>query len=951
MENLNRRIKREMALYSSKSQLSNELLQKINSEKKQLYSDYEIWIDNLKNYMRVRKYRTVIGEIESKKHNFKRIQELHWKYQYLEIDAIFKLLKKKIWHHKKDIPIENSHQYHSCIFWFNQIFLILEQILLELRPDLNSQLNYKKTNIIKPIQCIIDSYVKFCFLLLIFSHYNQQIPDILSYLSIIDKIVPYMKFTVKSSSYLYMQKIQLFKVKILTENCDYLNAINSLESNIDFCYDYIKLLSDHKFNVYIFDIKDEKNRKYLENLKKKRLFKIYQYKGFIKQNENEENKINKQNLKFKNKKSLIALNQQKLKYIEILNNINQNRTKKNINKNKITNLGLKKNNSNISNFTKKTNSTNNNKTFKFNQSETQTTIATQSMIQIKNIKNKIPNNKNMNKTKIVIIDEEEDDDNKGHLLLKGIKHMKKNKKVIIEEVLSNMALNFYLRGALFENFGNIDSALDSYKEVEWLSIKFLGNKFPAFAKYMSSLLNCAWNNYNIIYNIKYEKVKLKKKKEILKDIEMIKKQERFNAQENKEEKFQFKSDKLFNDKKLNSYLTELGNKIYKEEEQRNFNIYNNFTKKGYILSTYNMVNDLLSDEFRPILKNMSKVEVTKPNDDIKDQIDKALIKRQHQYTVKENESIKNNNLIKSVNNIRNIISKDNTKESSININQSNNLNHNNKLKNKRKSYKQYKLSGKYFMKKLLNTNKKLNWYSMENSFQKNSTTCEISISNNNLKKSSSIYPYKDIINRQNKKFLNKSKVDNKNVPIKFRNKNYRRITKGNSAFLNLRSFHKKEKVENYFVDKDNFSKKIMEKKIFLDKFSRKEFIFLNNLLKTKYSLEEVVNPIDDLELKKVRHDADLSFNTKLEIAKSQGGKKILKNLIEENLDIETNNKNKRYIQNDSETPSEQSEDNNKDNNEKLKQIENEYNKIIVKRNKLIKIKNSIMNPTSKSLYI
>ena len=118
MENLNRRIKREMALYSSKSQLSNELLQKINSEKKQLYSDYEIWIDNLKNYMRVRKYRTVIGEIESKKHNFKRIQELHWKYQYLEIDAIFKLLKKKIWHHKKDMPIENSHQYHSCIFWY-----------------------------------------------------------------------------------------------------------------------------------------------------------------------------------------------------------------------------------------------------------------------------------------------------------------------------------------------------------------------------------------------------------------------------------------------------------------------------------------------------------------------------------------------------------------------------------------------------------------------------------------------------------------------------------------------------------------------------------------------------------------------------------------------------------------------------------------------------------------
>ena len=936
MENLNRRIKSEMALFSSKALLSNQLLQKLNTEKKQLCSNYEIWIDNLKNYMRVRKYRTVIGEIESKKHNFKAIKELHWIYQYLEIDAIFKLLKKKIWHHKKNISIENSHQYHSCIFWFNQIFLILEQILLELRPDLNNQLNYKNINIIKPIQCVIDSYIKLCFLLLIFAQYNEQIPDILSYISIIDKIVPYMKFTVKSSSYLFMQKIQLFKVKILTENCDYLNAINSLESNIDFCYNYIKLLSDSKFNVYIFDIKDEKNRKYLENLKKKRLFKIYQYKGFIKQNDNENN--NKHDLKFKNKKSLIALNQQKLKYIEILNNFNRSRHKKKANKNKITNLSSKKNSSNISHITNETNATNN-KTFK--QSESQTTIPTQPTIQIRHTKRKISSNKYMNKTKIVSIDEEDEDKN---LILKKIRHleeMNKNKKKIIEEVLSNMALNFYLRGALFENFGNIDSALDSYKEVEWFSIKFLGNKFPAFAKYMSSLLNCAWNNYNIIYNIKYEKVKLKKKKEILKDIEIIKNQEKLRYKENNEEKFQFKSNKLFNDKKLNNFLTELGNKIYKEEEQRNFNIYNNFTKKGYILSTYNMVNDLLSDEFRPILKNMSKVELTKPNEDVKDQIDKALIKRRHQYLVKENENIKNN-LINSVNNIKNTISKDNTKESSIIINPSKNK-YNNILKNKIKSLKQYKFNEKYLRTKVLNANKKLHSHSTEISLQKKSINCESS--NNNLKNSSSIFPHKDNTNRQSKKLLNKSKVENKNIPIKLKSKNHSGISRLRSSFF------KKEKVEKYFVDKDNFSKKIMRKKIFLDKYSTKEFIFLNNLLKTKCSLEEVVKPIDDLQLKKVRKDADLNFKTKLEIAKSQGGKKNLKNLIVQNINIESNNKNKRYIQNSSETPSEKSEDNNKDNSEKLKQIENEYNNIIVKRNKLIKIKKSILYSTSKSVYI
>ena len=232
---------------------------------------------------------------------------------------------------------------------------------------------------------------------------------------------------------------------------------------------------------------------------------------------------------------------------------------------------------------------------------------------------------------------------------------------------------------------------------------------------------------------------------------------------------------------------------------------------------------------------------------------------------------------------------------------------------------------------------------MENSLLKKQINCESSI--NNFNNNSSISPYKVITNNQNKKLLNKTKVVNKNILIKIKGKKHNRIKRVSSAIF------KKEKAEKYFVDKDNFSKKIMKKKIFLDKYSRKEFIFLNNLLKTKCSLEEIVKPIDDLELKKVRHDADLNFNTRLEIAKSQGGKKNLKNLIVQNINIESNNKNKRYIQNSSETPSEQSEDNNKDNNEKLKQIENEYNKIIVKRNKLIKIKNSIMNPTSKSLYI
>ena len=66
------------------------------------------------------------------------------------------------------------------------------------------------------------------------------------------------------------------------------------------------------------------------------------------------------------------------------------------------------------------------------------------------------------------------------------------------------------------------------------------------------------------------------------------------------------------------------------------------------------------------------------------------------------------------------------------------------------------------------------------------------------------------------------------------------------------------------------------------------------------------------------------------MAKSGKGKKNLKNLIRQNINIIENN----II----------------DNNSKLKQIENEYNDIILKRNKLIEIKKRAIY-TSKSSYI
>ena len=113
-----------------------------------------------------------------------------------------------------------------------------------------------------------------------------------------------------------------------------------------------------------------------------------------------------------------------------------------------------------------------------------------------------------------------------------------------------------------------------------------------------------------------------------------------------------------------------------------------------------------------------------------------------------------------------------------------------------------------------------------------------------------------------------------------------------------------------------------------------------NLLKTKSVFPEVIRPMDDLELKKIKQDANLNFNMKLELAKSGRGKKNLKNLIKTNLNMNKNVKNK-FIPNRSNTSTDKSENNIMDNDKKLEQLENECMNIALKKEKLIKKKYKI----------
>ena len=898
MEYINKHIIQELGKQASLI-YDSPLKTRINNEKIQKKKDFEMWLKNIRISMHMCKYRQVVNEIESRKDNFRLIPEEHWRYYVIEMDAIFKILKKKFIHHQIEISKENSHQNHSCMFWLNQMYLILEKLILIFRPDINHKLDFNNESIMKPIQCIIEGYIKLIFCLIVFSQYNHQIHEICAYLSMIDRIIPYMNYTTKSNSYIYFQKIQLLKVKLFIENCDYLSAMEAIKKNIYFCCDYIRLFGDEDFNIYYNEHYGDKYRRYNDNLT------------------SQEYTIN--------------------------NTYNNKNTEKNKNR-KLINKKIKKMDSKLNSPTKS------NKNFKFSDKNLLVNITSKSPIKYNNssleslsnkgdnntihrMKSKESNNLQINNATLEnaeVNNKLNEQQEKKDAFITQIKRKMKIQRYSnrpIEDILSNIALNFYLRGAIFEHLGNLDSALDSYKEVEWFSLKFLTKKLPNFVKYMSNLLTCAYNNYNLITRIKIEKQKKRNMRLLLCEKEEIKGGLKLKKNLFKRSSLNFNNNYRNNNRQLKNYLDNIGKELYKEEETRNFNLYNKFTKTGYILSTVKMIDDLLSNDFKDVLKKMKKIEITKPREEIKELINKIIIKK-NQKSFDDQTVI---NTKGSLNNI-NAIKKDNYDSTIINncLNKDNNQNFN--IKNRNKNLICLKKEN------IKTIHIKSDSINLDSSNKKYSISCKIS---NQSTKRFSGFSSDEFRKHNLEKIYNYSNIEENKSNVNIINTKKYHITKVNSkvnsGLSSSRSSHSKEKVQKYPMDKENFNKGFIKKKNFLDGFYNKEFKFHKNLLKTKSCPREFFKPPNDFDIKKVIEDAELNFSIKYEIAKSGRGKKNLNNLLKQNLNVINKNlQNNKLIRLTSPKFS-------NDNNEmKLKELNLDYIQIISKRNELIKRKKNII---------
>ena len=663
---------------------SEKSINKLNKEA-ELKRYYHNWLTDLNKLMHNCQYRHVLQEIESKKNEYKALKNDLWKCRVLEAKAMLKIIKIKFKKYSKEIGQENSKQNCSVKYWFNNICMTLEELVLEYNFSFNKHLNYKDILILKPIENIFELYVTFIYYLILFSLKIKEIPGTLSYFAIVEKLMPYIPFISDFKSLNMIQKIYLIKIKIYIQNYDFINAYEDIIYHYSICFRGIFL---------VFDL----------------------------------------------------------------------------------NSGLS---------------------------------------------------------------------------TKSIKNYEKTKKRYLYKILLNIIISFYLRGIICEHLGLYLKAIGSYRQCKWFAKKFLDDFSIKVYQFFSNLENKIHIYLEIFKDIRYLH-QLKQQDFVNDEIKNKKKQNKIKSLR----PYQIHSAKKFRvgnmtDKELENYLNIIGQKLLKDELNRNNNYLKKYTKISYILSTVNMIDNLLSKDFTEVLKKMDHIEVTKPEENINHLINKKLaIQRQKYFKKIGDEEIARKNKIKLIH------YKANSCSSSSNFSFSKNINYPIRYYNTKSRH--ISSTSLYAATKntdrLSSVNSCGNFKSIalyNNSNKKNSSNSvripKSSMTFLNMKKScSTTNMTSDSMVKKHKifKYHNNScntKYELNRSPSKFFKCNYKRVIK-------------------IPLNKNVFLSSFIGKKNYLDSFYEKEMTFQKNLLNAKKC--EIGKKPEDFDMQKMKKFAENEFNIK-----------------------------------------------------------------------------------------
>ena len=675
MLEINQFLKKQTKELRRKSLQSNfELKDKKEEEEK-----YDQWIVNLKELFSNKLYRQVLREIEEKKHYCKLLTKTEWlKIKLFRAKAILKIIKRKMIKHQKEVFIENATQNFSLKFWFNQIFMSLEELCLEIRFDVNPHMDPNSKEVLVIVHSLAEAHLEFIYYLSLYSINTGEVIPLLTYISNTDKIMEYSNLLLNNNIYDLFQDIQLIKIKLLIQNCNYIPALDSLNT-------FFKIF--FKDVIFYLDLSSHITSEFLNNPRKK---------------------------------------------------------------DKKRNMGLC-------------------------------------------------------------------------------------------NIIQKLIMAYYLRGVISEHLGFYKNSIKAYQQCRWFSNLFMVNYNKPVFKYFRNLEK-KYIVYNEVFkdiqeklDNKDNKIKQDKKKKIQRVL-IVKKKKLYNSTENikdkniiivKNKKYKrlksITSKSRINKKQLVKVLNNIGKSMYKEEENRSNNVFNKFGPNNFVLSTVNMVNNLLSKPFREVLKKMDKVEVTKPQEEINYLINKTLtIKRRKEFKEEMDRRLK----IKIKKNPHSLHRNKSTSTILSSITNKNLKAFNTSIIDKIKLMKKNNI----------------------NKSEKLKENIRYDISKSNILRSKYL-----ISSVKNTKYKS---CERPTIP------NYKKINK-------------------YSPDKDVFSHSLQSKKKYLDNFYDKELIFQKKLLKLKsFDMEKVFQ--DDYNPQQIIKLAEQDFEILKCFAESKNAKKNLINLVGEN---------------------------------------------------------------------
>ena len=702
--------------------------------------DYKEWIKDLIILMNSCSYRRVLGEIEKRKHLFKALDIFDlWKYKILKSKAIFKIIKIKLKKYKLEIKKENPLKISSVKFWFNQIFVILEELISDFIPNKDNNIDLDSFKVIKPIQTIISIYLELIFLLIQFYYQrNGGNAEICSYLSILNLFNPYLSLITDVKTIYFLQDLFLFKAKIYFQNRNYLQSIEQQNKVINLCL---------RIFLYVNDLDSQ-----------------------------------------------------------------------------LYNLSSRNNNT----------------------------------------------------------------------------------KDIFNNFV-NYIISFYYRGVTFEHLGDIQSACQAYTQSKLIYMKYLIEDNEKFGMF----LNKIYNETRLILDINNDiKIIIKKRKENERKNNLRKKMRgsiihlrngyRTSTIEEKKDMYIYDKNNhsLINHnmhykriirpqkvirgiknkyrvEQLEKYLNHIGKNLYIEEENMNNNLINKYKKSKYILSTITMIDNLLSKDFQKILMKMDNIEITKPNEEIKNMIDKTILtKRVKLFNIKLKNKKRQNSALNIFRSHRTNLFKDNQEYTGFKTSMAKNT-----INNK--------------MKKTIHINRNIN----RNKYFE--TSQEI-LFNKQKQKSRLCISQRIPDTTKYKRKITKENDDKKNLSIKDLNNRIKsRIERVKEKKRCLSNYGQ---IVKYPIDNENFSKSQLRKKKYLDKYLDKEFLFQKQLLNSKRNEVKDISEIEFYNQINACESAERDFDMILNVQKSNYNTKFISNLITmKQIKInndKTQNRDRKYKMND-----------------------------------------------------